>query len=133
MIKPTHRWMHLNFNAAKTVHRFRWYLYCRGDVHKTDSQLRVQGQTMFYFMLFFFTDDAKPTIPVSAFDEIKCETQSTNIPVYMEAFEQQKDGVLLLSGLHSPDVGLHGDQLVSDKRLSEVVKLSGIHPAQTQH
>lgn len=28
VIKPTHRWMHLNFKAAKTMHRFRWYLYC---------------------------------------------------------------------------------------------------------
>lgn len=66
-------------------------------------------------------------------NKLKNETQRTNTPVYMEAFEQQKNGVLLLSRLQPPDVRLHGDQLVSDKRLPEVVKLSSVHPAQTRH
>ena len=52
-----------------------------------------------------------------------------NRPVDVEAFEQQKDGVLLLSCLQSGAMRLHADEPVSDQRLSHVVQLSCIDPA----
>lgn len=46
----------------------------------------------------------------------------------MEAFEQQKDGVLLLSRLQSGAVGLHGHESVFDQRYPQVVQLASIDP-----
>lgn len=48
----------------------------------------------------------------------------------MEAFEQQKNRVLLLSRIHSCDVRLHGDESVFDESLPHVVQLPGIDPVE---
>lgn len=49
-----------------------------------------------------------------------------NRPVNVEALEQQKDGVLLLAGLQSCAVGLHGHESMFDQRYPQVVQLSSI-------
>lgn len=59
-------------------------------------------------------------------------TDTINRPVYMEAFEQQKNGVLLLSWIHSSDVRLHADESIFDKTLPHVVQLSSIDPVETE-
>lgn len=51
----------------------------------------------------------------------------------MEAFEQEKNGVLHLSGLDSSGVRLHSDQIVLHQRLSYVVKFSSICSAQEKN
>ena len=60
-------------------------------------------------------------------------TQTMNAPVYIEAFEHQKNGVLLLSWTHSCAVRLHADESMSDESLPHVVQLSSIDPVQTQY
>jgi len=48
----------------------------------------------------------------------------------MEPFEQQKNGVLLLTRVQSCDVRLHGDESVFDESLPQVVQLPGIDPVE---
>lgn len=54
------------------------------------------------------------------------EQYKLNKPVNMEAFEQEKNGVLHLSGLASSGVRLHRDQIMLHQRLPYVVKFSSI-------
>lgn len=44
----------------------------------------------------------------------------------MEAFEQQKNGVLLLPCLQTRAMRLHGDESMFDKTQPQVVQLPGI-------
>lgn len=46
----------------------------------------------------------------------------------MEAFEVQKNGMLLLPRIHSCAMRLHADESMFDKRLPHVVQLSSIDP-----
>lgn len=59
-------------------------------------------------------------------------TQTMNTPVYIEAFEHQKNGVLLLSWNHSCAVRLHADESMTDESLPHVVQLSSVDPVETQ-
>lgn len=52
---------------------------------------------------------------------------SLNRPVDVKALEQKKNGVLLLSRLHSGTVGLHGHKSMFDQRYPQVVQLSCIN------
>lgn len=51
-----------------------------------------------------------------------------NRPVHMEAFELQKNGMLLLPRIHTCAMRLHADESMFDKRLPHVVQLSSIDP-----
>lgn len=55
--------------------------------------------------------------------------QTINRPVHVEAFEQEKDGVLLLPSTQTRAVRLHADKSVLHKWLPHVVQLSSIDPA----
>lgn len=59
--------------------------------------------------------------------------QTMNSPVYIEAFEHQKNGVLLLSWNHSCAVRLHADESMTDESLPHVVQLSSVDPDETQY
>lgn len=65
---------------------------------------------------FFVTEDMD-TFQSSTYKAL----QTLNRPIHMEAFQLQKDGMLLLPRLQSRAMRLHADESVFHERFSHVV------------